>query len=150
MQPESIPILGVALALASAAVLSVGNILQSRGVRAMTAGAVPKGVIAQFWQLVRNRFWLIGGLLLGLSILFQLASLAFAPLMVVQPIGVTALVFTVLITSIAAKQRPAAAVVRAITICVLGVASFVTVAAIDVVSSQLRFAMIGRRAGAAK
>ena len=144
MQPESIPILGVALALASAAVLSVGNILQSRGVRTMTAGTVPKGVLAQFWQLVRNRYWLIGGLLLGLSVLFQLASLAFAPLMVVQPIGVTALVFTVLITSIAARARPAAAVVRAITICVLGVASFVTVAAI--VSTQ--HAITGRELGA--
>ncbi|MCB1297545.1 MAG: hypothetical protein KDB08_01010 [Microthrixaceae bacterium] len=144
MQPESIPILGVALALASAVVLSVGNILQSRGVRTMTAGAMPKGVVAQFWHLVRNRFWLIGGLLLGLSILFQLASLTFAPLMVVQPIGVTALVFTVLITSVAAKQKPAAAVVRAITICVLGVASFVTVAAI--VSTQ--HAITGQQLGA--
>ena len=64
--------------------------------------------------------------------------------MVVQPIGVTALVFTVLITSIAARARPAAAVVRAITICVLGVASFVTVAAI--VSTQ--HAITGRELGA--
>jgi len=134
MQPESFPLIGVALAVASALVLAIGNILQGRGVRTMTAGVVHGGVISQFMHLVRNRFWMLGALLLLLSILFQLASLTFAPLMVVQPIGVTALVFTVLLTSIAAKKRPSAAVVRAITICVIGVAGFVTVAAL--VSTQ--------------
>lgn len=134
MHLESFPLIGVALAVASAAVLAVGNILQGRGVRTMTAGVVHGGVVSQFTHLLRNRFWLLGALLLLLSILFQLASLTFAPLMVVQPIGVTALVFTVLLTSIASKTRPSAAVVRAITICVIGVAAFVTVAAL--VSTQ--------------
>lgn len=134
MQPESLPLIGVALAVASAAVLAVGNIMQGRGVRTLTATPMHGGIVSQFVHLLRNRFWMLGALLLLLSILFQLASLTFAPLMVVQPIGVTALVFTVLLTSIAAKTKPSAAVVRAITICVIGVAAFVTIAAL--VSTQ--------------
>lgn len=134
MAPGSIPLIGVALAIASALVLAIGNILQSRGVNTLTHDAVPSGIIAQFIRLLRNRVWLLGGFLLLASILLQLGSLTFAPLMVVQPIGVTALVFTVLVTSIAAKQKPSAAVVRAIATCVLGVAAFVTIAAL--VSTQ--------------
>lgn len=134
MELGSIPIVGVALAIASAAVLAVGNILQGRGVNMLELDAVPHGVIGQFMRLVRNRVWVLGAFLLLISILLQLGSLTFAPLMVVQPIGVTALVFTVLLTSIAAKQKPSAAVVRAISICVIGVAAFVTIAAL--VSTQ--------------
>lgn len=130
----SIPLIGVALAIASALVLAIGNIMQSRGVNTLTRDAVPAGIGTQFIRLLRNRVWLLGGFLLLISVLLQLGSLTFAPLMVVQPIGVTALVFTVLLTSIAAKQKPSAAVVRAIATCVLGVAAFVTIAAL--VSTQ--------------
>ncbi|GAA1918690.1 hypothetical protein GCM10009775_09060 [Microbacterium aoyamense] len=134
MEPESFPIAGIALALASAAALSVGNLLQSRGMermeQRMDAGATGSPV----GHLVRNRFWLLGTVLLGAAILLQMGSLAFAPLIVVQPIGVAALVFTVLLTAIVAKRRPAKSVVRAIAVCVIGVAAFVTVAAL--VSTQ--------------
>lgn len=130
MESGSIPLFGVALAIASAAVLAVGNILQGRGVNMLPRDSRPSGVVGQFIRLLRNRVWLLGGTLLFVAILLQLGSLTFAPLMVVQPIGVTALVFTVLLTSIAAHQKPSAAVVRAIAICVLGVAAFVTIAAL--------------------
>lgn len=134
MGPESLPITGIALALASAAALSVGNLLQSRGMdrmeKRMDAGATGSRV----GHLVRNRFWLLGTVLLGAAVLLQMGSLAFAPLIVVQPIGVAALVFTVLLTAIVARRRPPKTVVRAIAVCVIGVAAFVTVAA--VVSTQ--------------
>ena len=51
-----------------------------------------------------------------------------------RPIGVSALVFTVLLTAIVIKRAPSAQVVRAIVVCVVGVAAFVTVAAL--VSTQ--------------
>ncbi|GAA3641517.1 hypothetical protein GCM10022200_26610 [Microbacterium awajiense] len=134
MTLESAPIAGIVLALLSAATLAVGNLLQARGVRIMqtkTAGGAGGSKVS---HLVRNRWWLIGGVLLGAAILLQLASLTFAPLIVVQPIGVTALVFTVVLTAVFAHRSPSAAVVRSITVCVLGVAAFVTVAAL--VSTQ--------------
>lgn len=132
MEIGSVPLLGIGLAVASAAALSLGNLWQGRGVRSMV-GDTSRG-FEQATHLVRNRFWLLGALLLVVAIVLQMGSLTFAPLMVVQPIGVSALVFTVLLTSLIAKQAPSAAVIRAIVICVVGVAAFVTVAAM--VSTQ--------------
>lgn len=133
MELGSLPLAGIALAIASALALSGGNLLQARGVRAM-AGDPPKGIAAQAMRLLRNHAWLLGTVLLGASIVLQMASLAFAPLIVVQPVGVTALVFTVILTAVVVKRRPTKAVVRAIATCVIGVAAFVTVAAL--VSTQ--------------
>jgi drug/metabolite transporter (DMT)-like permease len=135
MTPDSIPLAGIALAILSAAALAVGNLLQARGIhrldqRSGGGEAVGKAALS----LVRSRIWLLGSVLLGVAILLQMGALAFAPLMVVQPIGVAALVFTALVTAIVARRAPAKAVVRAILICVLGVAGFVTVAAM--VSTQ--------------
>jgi len=134
MDIGSIPLAGIALAVCSALALSIGNLWQGHGVRLMEQRVARGMDDAKIIQLIRNRFWLGGSLVLLLSILLQMGSLSFAPLMVVQPIGVTALVFTVLLTSLIAKRKPAAAVVRSILICVLGVAVFVTVAAL--VSTQ--------------
>lgn len=130
MEMESAMLLGIALALGSAAALAVGNLLQARGVRAMEADVARGEHGSKAIRLVHNRAWLIGGILLGVTVLLQMGSLAFAPLMVVQPIGVAALVFTSVLTAIVTKKRPAKAVVRAIAICVIGVAGFVTVAAL--------------------
>ncbi|WP_157001852.1 DMT family transporter [Agromyces laixinhei] len=125
---------GIGLAVVSAAALSGGNLLQGRGVRVMEDDAARGIDGSKLIHLVRNHFWLLGGLLLIVAIVLQMGSLTLAPLMIVQPIGVAALVFTVLLTAFAAKRRPSAAVVTAIAVCVFGVAAFVTVAAL--VSTQ--------------
>ncbi|MGO3885317.1 MAG: DMT family transporter [Mycetocola sp.] len=125
-------IFGIALALASAAFMTVGNLLQSSGVhRAQEHATGPKDATS---RMLHNRYWLAGGGALILAMLVQLGSLSFAPLIVVQPIGVAALVFSVVLTSISSKTRPSAAIVRSIVLCVIGVGGFVTVASI--VSTQ--------------
>ncbi|MDZ8171542.1 multidrug DMT transporter permease [Microbacterium xanthum] len=129
----SVPAVGIALAVASALALAGGNLLQGRGVRRMETRVARSGG-SRVLHLVRNRWWLTGGILLGLSIALQMAALAFAPLIVVQPVGVTALVFTVLLTAWVARAAPSGAVIRAITMSTGGVALFVLVAAL--VSSQ--------------
>lgn len=134
MELSSLPLAGIALAVASALALSIGNLLQARGVRVMESRAAAGQGGSKVGHLLRNRVWLAGAGLLGVSIVLQMGSLAFAPLIVVQPIGVSALVFTVLLTAIVIKRAPSAQVVRAIVVCVVGVAAFVTVAAL--VSTQ--------------
>lgn len=134
MELSSLPLAGIALAVASALALSIGNLLQARGVRVMESRAAAGQSGSKVGHLLRNRVWLAGAVLLGVSIVLQMGSLAFAPLIVVQPIGVSALVFTVLLTAIVIKRAPSAQVVRAIVVCVVGVAAFVTVAAL--VSTQ--------------
>ncbi|UOQ59435.1 multidrug DMT transporter permease [Leucobacter rhizosphaerae] len=123
----SMPVVGVLLALLSAAVLSVGNLWQSRGVNAAAERA---SGAASFMQLLKTPVWVGGTVLFGIAILLQMGSLALAPLIVVQPIGVAALVFTALLTARATGQRPSRAVVRAIVISLIGVTGFVVVAAL--------------------
>ncbi|WP_075205291.1 hypothetical protein [Leucobacter musarum] len=131
----SMPVLGIALALCSAAVLSVGNLWQSRGVRLAAERAEASGSSsASARQLLRTPVWLGGTLLFGIAILLQMGGLALAPLILVQPIGVAALVFTTLLTARSSGRRPARTVVQAILLSLVGVIAFVTVAA--VVSKQ--------------
>ena len=127
----SFPVLGIVLAVASAAALALGNMMQARGVRGGTTGSFGA---KQFFALLRNGPWVIGALLIGGAILLQLASLTFAPLIVVQPVGVVALVFASLLTAHSTHRKPSRAEMRAIATSVIGVAGFVTVAAL--VSTQ--------------
>lgn len=127
MTVGSMPLLGILLALGSAAVLSLGNIWQSRGVNIVAERASGAG---SFLQLLKTPIWLGGAGLLGVAIVLQMASLAFAPLVLVQPIGVVALVFTALFTARATGKRPSRAVVNAIAISLLGVTAYVIIAAL--------------------
>lgn len=81
-----------------------------------------------FMTLLRTPIWLVGSVMFGLAIALQMASLAFAPIMLVQPLGVLALVFSVLISTKLSGVRPSAAITRSVTIAVLGVACYVAIA----------------------
>lgn len=126
--------LGILLALISAALLSLSTLLQGRGVRQIEAAHNAETTKSGFAALIRNKVWLAGALLLGVATVVQMGSLAFAPLMVVQPLGVAALVFTSLFSAKATGTKPSKSVVRAIITSVIGVAVFVTVASL--VSTQ--------------
>lgn len=124
----SLPVVGIVLALLSAALLSVGNMLQARGVnRQVGAEALKAG---DFLSLARSPVWLGGTALYMLSIVVQLTALAFAPLIVVQPVGVAALVFASLLAAWTARRLPARREVLSILLCVVSLAVFVTVAAL--------------------
>ncbi len=128
----SLPLAGIGLAVVAAALLAVGNELQSRGVAAVAARSTADSALGakQFTRLLRNGTWLLGSVAFGLSIIVQLASLTLAPLIVVQPVGVTALVFAALLTVVTTRKAPSRRVTRSILICIAGVGVFVTVAAL--------------------
>lgn len=128
-----IPILGILIALVGAVFLSLGAQFQHRGVELVEArhgsGAKAGLSVKQLLHLLARPSWAIGTLMLGLAIVFQLASLGFAPLIVVQPIGAVALVITAIVNARVTKVRITGPVLRAIALCVGGIALFVTVAA---------------------
>lgn len=128
MTIESLPIAGIALAAAGATILAFGNQFQDDGVTSVSKGGELGA--GQLTGLLRSKTWLFGTLLLGVAILFQLASLTVAQLIVVQPVGVLALVAATLITAFRLKKRPSIPTVRAIVLCVVGVGVFVTVASL--------------------
>ena len=75
--------------------------------------------------------------MLGLAIVFQLSSLYFAPLIVVQPLGAIALVITSILNSRINKVKLNRKSIWAIVMCVGGVFLFVGVAAFTAVDKPV-------------
>lgn len=125
--------LGILIALVGAVFLSLGAQLQHRGVVKVEDryGSGEKAGLSggQFLRLLQRPSWVAGTILLGLAIVFQLLALGFAPLIVVQPIGIVALVLTSILNARVSKVKLDRHAIRAISMCVLGIGVFVTVAA---------------------
>lgn len=125
--------IGIVIALIGAVFLSLGAQLQHRGVAKVEAryGSGEKAGLsgAQFLRLLQRPSWVAGSLLLGLAIVFQLTALGFAPLIVVQPIGIVALVLTSLINARVSHVKLDRHAITAITMCVVGIGVFVLIAA---------------------
>lgn len=130
----TLPGVGIIIALIGAAFLSLGAQLQHRGVTKVEAshgsGSKSGLSLSQLARLLGRPSWLFGTIMLGLAILFQLISLGFAPLIVVQPIGVVALVITSLVNARVSKVSLDRKTIRSIALCVGGVGVFVVTAAI--------------------
>lgn len=129
------PPVGIVIALVGAIFLSLGAQFQHRGVNkveAASGGEERHGLGgAQLLRLLARPSWLFGTIMLGLAIVFQLTALLFAPLIVVQPIGVVALVVTTLVNARVAHLRLSRESIRAVALCVGGVGIFVVFAALS-------------------
>lgn len=129
--------IGIPLALIGAVFLSLGAQFQHRGVvkvEAQTVDTLGKGLNGrQLALLLARPSWVLGTLMLGLAILFQLASLYFAPIIVVQPLGALALVITSILNSRINHVELKRKSIIAIVMCVGGVLLFVGVAAFTAV-----------------
>jgi hypothetical protein len=94
----------------------VGSQFQQHGVAVVDAKA-PVDLrtrlhLSELLALARRPSWVVGTLLLGVAIVFQLFSLYLAPLTVVQPLGALALVITVLVNARVTKTKLGAASIR--------------------------------------
>ncbi len=126
-------LIGIPLALLGAVFLSLGAQYQHRGVNKvenLTGSSGSAGLTGkQLLNLLRRPSWVVGTLLLGLAIVCQLSALAFAPLILVQPLGAVSLVITTLLHARVSGHKPTRQSVRAIIACVGGIFVFVTIAA---------------------
>lgn len=127
--------IGIPFALVGAVFLSLGAQFQHRGVNKVelkTDNDAGGGLnISQLKLLLQRPSWVTGTLLLGLAIVFQLVSLKFSPLIVVQPLGAVALVVTSIVNSRVSKVKVNKRSKIAITLCVGGVGLFVAIAAFN-------------------
>ena len=140
--------LGIPVALVGSIFLAVGAVFQQHGVAKVkheeTTSAKRSGLrMAQVIALAKRPSWLIGTLMLGLAIVFQLFSLYLAPLTVVQPLGAMALVITALISARLTKTKLSSAAVRAIIYCVGGVGLFVAIAALTTTTFPINDSELG-------
>ena len=133
--------IGIPLAIIGAVFLSLGAQFQHRGVvkvEAHTAVTLGKGLSGrQLALLLARPSWVLGTLMLGLAIVFQLSSLYFSPLIVVQPLGALALVITSILNSRISKVKLNRKSIIAIVMCVGGVLLFVGVAAFTAVDQPV-------------
>jgi len=124
---------GIPIALVGAALMSFGAQYQSRGlnkVERLTGESASSGLsIKHMLGLLGRPSWVVGTILLGLAVVFQIGALSFSPLIVVQPLGVVAMVITAVLNSrMTGVKLPKRALVS-LCMCVGGIVTFVTVAA---------------------
>ncbi|TDN92854.1 DMT family transporter [Microbacterium sp. BK668] len=126
-------LIGIPLALLGAVFMSFGAQYQHRGVTKVErlSGSSGKAGLSgrQLLSLLKRPSWVVGTVMLGLAIICQLSALAFAPLIIVQPIGAISLVITTLLNSRVTGIRPTRRSIMAIVACVGGIFIFVTIAA---------------------
>lgn len=124
---------GIPMALVGAALMSFGAQYQSRGlnkVERLTGESAGSGLsVRQVLGLLKRPSWVSGTVLLGLAIAFQIAALSLAPLIVVQPLGVAAMVITAVLNSRMTGVRLPKRAMVSLMMCVGGIATFVIVAA---------------------
>lgn len=124
-------IVGILTAVLGAVLLAFGAQLQHRGVAQVNAADADtqRGALGgrQLVKLFRTPRWLAGIAVTGCAMALNLISLRLAPLIVVQPLGVVALVTTGLLNAGAHRYRLSAASISSMALCVAGVAAFVTV-----------------------
>ncbi len=132
--------IGIPIALVGAIFLSLGAQFQHRGVAKVEANThdADKGLsVRQLMALLGRPSWVIGTLMLGLAIVFQLTSLGFSPIIVVQPLGAVALVITAVLNSRISHVNLNRSSVISIVLCVGGVGAFVLVAAFTAVDKPV-------------
>lgn len=124
---------GVPVALIGAVFLSFGAQYQSRGlvkVEGITGAKASSGLNwRHIRELLRRPSWVVGTSLLGLAVVFQLLSLTLSPLIVVQPLGVVAMVITAVLNAKMTGVKTNHATRISIGMSVTGVAIFVLIAA---------------------
>lgn len=138
--------LGIPVAIAGAVFLALGAQFQHRGVVKVEAesDSTSAGLgLAQLLALLARPSWVIGSLMLGLAIVLQLTSLYLAPIIVVQPLGAIALVITAIVNSRISKIDLDAVSIRAIAMCIVGVALFVAMAAMFAESKPVSDGQLG-------
>ncbi len=132
---------GIPLALIGAMLMAFGAFYQHRGVVKVDGASIKdagRGLDTEHMVgLARRPSWWVGTGFLGLAVVFQLAALAIAPLIVVQPVGAVALIFTVFLSARMTGVKPTGVAIGAIIACLIGVASFVTLGALYATEHKL-------------
>jgi hypothetical protein len=128
--------LAIGLAVLAAVALAFGAQFQNDAVSGPGSKSLKKTAstgrgflsIKQLASLLVKPQWLSGTAFMGVGILLQLAALSLAPLIVVQPVGAIALVITSIVNSRVTKTPLNRGTIVAISLCTLGIASFVAMA----------------------
>lgn len=119
--------LALALAIAGAVLNGLGALWQNTAVRDKQNGKLVS--IAALLHLLRNRRWLLGQLAVVIGSALHFGALAFAPVTVIQPIGVLGIAVTTVATARLDRVNPTIGTWLSLAAIVLGVGGFTSLAA---------------------
>ncbi|WP_329059687.1 DMT family transporter [Amycolatopsis sp. NBC_01480] len=116
----------VPAAVAGAVCIGLASAAQARATKEVETGKPLD--LTLFRRLVGRPLWLIGIAATVLGLGLQLAALAFGPLLLVQPLLITSLIFAGLASARFEKRLPDQVMVGGSVLCVVGLAAFILVA----------------------
>jgi hypothetical protein len=116
----------VPAAVAGAVCMGLASAAQARATKEVETGKPLD--LTLFRRLVGRPLWLIGIAATVLGLGLQLVALAFGPLLLVQPLLITSLIFAGLASSRFEKRLPDRVMVGGSLLCVVGLAAFLVVA----------------------
>jgi len=123
--------LAIALALLSAVALAIGTQLQNGAVdrqRRATLAETSHLTFKQLMSLLRRPQWVSGAAISAIALVLQFTALTLAPLILVQPIGASALVLVAILNARITKTKLNRASITAIALCTIGLGAFVLMA----------------------
>lgn len=135
---QNIP-LAIALVVIGSFCYALSSSFQHRAVRRQVRRNLenqPVGFRA-LWDAVRSKRWLAGMALLGTSAVLQVVALTLAPVTVVQPVGLLAFPWSILIQARLHRQRIRPRVGLAVALTVASTAAFTTVSALHAVPESV-------------
>lgn len=115
-------VLAVVMAVVAGVLLAFGTHIQSSAVAETRRAPHVRKLIA---GSIADRQWVMGGAVLLVAIVMQLWSVSLAPVSVIQPLGISALITSALIRWHSELRALNAALVRNVMFCVGGVTIFV-------------------------
>lgn len=125
---QNIP-LAVVLTVLASLVLAVAATVQHYAVGESVDSAGPRKLKgAELWAVVRSPRWLGGLALTGVGAVLQMAALLLAPVTVVQPIGVLAVPWTILLATRIHKRPITSGMWLATAVTIVGTVVFAVVA----------------------
>lgn len=132
------------LAIALALIGSVGNayavVLQQHAVDATVSADAGDGSrtvsLRRMLTLVRTPRWVAGIGLVLVAAAFHIGALALAPITIIQPVGVLAVLFAIVFASRQRRSWPGGRVWLGAALTVAGITGFVLVAAVQVTTSD--------------
>ncbi|GAB3363534.1 DMT family transporter [Amycolatopsis echigonensis] len=119
-------VVAVPAAVAGAACMGLASAAQARATKEVETGKPLD--LTLFKRLVGRPLWLIGIAATILGLLLQLVALAFGPLLLVQPLLVTSLMFAGLASARLERRRPDRTMSVGGLLCVAGLAAFLVIA----------------------
>lgn len=123
------PWIAVPAAVGAAGSFGLAQALQHRAARSVVeTGTVRFRLIA---ELLRQRIWLASLLASGLGVALQWLALSTSPLVLVQPLLASALLFAVLISAALSRHRLDRIVLSGTLLCGVGIAAFILIASPD-------------------